>query len=148
LAAILHDVGKMHVPDSILQKPGPLTPEERAVMEGHTIAAERILANRPFYAPARRVARSHHENWDGSGYPDKLAGDSIPLEARVVHLVDVYDALVNARPYKEAWPHERAVDFIRDQTGRMFEPTIVEAFLRHNPADILRREAAIDSREG
>jgi putative nucleotidyltransferase with HDIG domain len=129
LAAILHDVGKMHVPDAILRKPGPLTAEERKIMEGHTLSGERILADRPFYLPARRVARSHHENWDVSGYPDGLAGEAIPLEARIVHLADVYDALVNVRPYKAAWEKDAARAYIRREAGRMFDPGVAEAFL-------------------
>ncbi len=100
LAAILHDVGKMHVPDSILKKPGRLTDEERRIMQTHTVAGERMLAARPFFERARRIARSHHENWDGSGYPDGLPSHRIPLEARIVHVVDVYDALISPRIYK------------------------------------------------
>ncbi|HWB53575.1 MAG TPA: HD domain-containing phosphohydrolase, partial [Tepidisphaeraceae bacterium] len=103
-AAILHDVGKMHVPDSILKKPGPLNSDERKVMESHTVVGQRIISGGTFFEEARRIARSHHENFDGTGYPDALAGDSIPFAARVVHLVDVYDALINVRAYKPAWP--------------------------------------------
>jgi putative nucleotidyltransferase with HDIG domain len=128
-AAILHDVGKIHVPDDILKKPEPLTPEERRIMEQHTIAGERILSDRSYFAAARRVARSHHENWDGSGYPDGLRGDAIPIEARIVHLADVYDALTNARPYKKAWDESEAEKFVREKAGKMFDPTIVEAFV-------------------
>lgn len=129
-AAIVHDVGKMHVPDEILKKPGPLTPEERQVMQQHTVAGERILSGGPFFATARRIARNHHENWDGSGYPDGLAGHAIPLEARIVHIVDVFDALVNERVYKPAWPVERAVAEIGQQAGRHFDPELVDAFGR------------------
>lgn len=127
-SSILHDVGKMVVPDSILRKPGPLTAEERRVVEEHTVAGERILSSKPFFASARRIARSHHENWDGSGYPDRLAGDTIALEARIVHVADVFDALTNARVYKPAWPLAKALAFIRAQRGRMFDPTVVDAF--------------------
>ena len=112
-AAVLHDVGKLHVPDGILQKPGPLTDAERDTMRTHTTAGERILADRPFFAAARRVARSHHENHDGTGYPDGLSGDAVPVEARIVHLADVYDALTHARAYKPAWPAERARAVVR-----------------------------------
>ena len=128
-AAILHDVGKLHVPDSILKKPGPLEEEERIVMQHHTLAGERILPDRPYFASARRVARSHHENWDGSGYPDGLKRDQIPMEARIVHLADVYDALTSVRPYKLAWSKEEALAYVRDQSGRMFDPALVETFL-------------------
>jgi HD-GYP domain-containing protein (c-di-GMP phosphodiesterase class II) len=126
-AAILHDVGKLHVPDGILKKPGPLTAQEREVMQDHTLAGERILAERAHLDPARRVARSHHENWDGSGYPDGLSGDQISIEARIVHLADVYDALTHARAYKRAWGHEEAMEFIRREKGKMFDPSMVEA---------------------
>jgi len=128
-AAVLHDIGKLHVPDQILKKSGPLTPQERSIMQDHTLAGERILPDRPYFAAARRVARSHHENWDGSGYPDGLRGEVIPLEARIVHLVDVYDALTNVRPYKSAWTTAAARDFVRQQRGVMFDPAVVDAFM-------------------
>ncbi len=127
-AAVLHDVGKLHVPDDILKKPGPLTDAERVTMQGHTLAGEQILRDQPYFAQARRIARSHHENWDGSGYPDGLAGEAIACEARIVHLVDVYDALTNARPYKLAWEPEEAMAFVEKQAGTMFEPAAVAAF--------------------
>lgn len=128
LSAILHDVGKMKVPDAILKKPGPLTDEERRVMQRHTIDGEAILSERPFFATARLIARSHHENYNGGGYPDGLAGEAIPLPARIVHLVDVYDALIHPRVYKDAWPPDQAAAEIRDQSGTMFDPKLVEAF--------------------
>ncbi|HEY1685833.1 MAG TPA: HD domain-containing phosphohydrolase [Tepidisphaeraceae bacterium] len=127
-ASILHDVGKMHVPDSILKKPGPLTPDERQLMESHTIVGARIISGGPFFDQARRIARHHHENFDGSGYPDHLAGQAIPREARLVHLVDVYDALINARAYKPAWTVEKTLAHIRSNTGTMFDPVVVDAF--------------------
>ena len=128
LAAILHDVGKIHVPDHIIKKPGKLTDEERAAMQEHTTAGEHILGDNPFFAPARRIARSHHENFDGSGYPDRTSGNEIPVEARIVHLADVYDALVNPRVYKPAWTPQDAMKFIRDQKAKMFDPDVVRAF--------------------
>lgn len=128
-AAILHDVGKLHVPDAILRKPGPLTPEERAIMQQHTLSGERILPDRPFFAAARHIARSHHENVDGSGYPDGRQADAIPLEARIVRIVDVYDALTNRRSYKEAWPPERAREFLLENRGRMFDSDVLTAFI-------------------
>ncbi len=129
-SAVLHDVGKMHTPDRVLKKPGPLTPQERARMEQHTLAGERILKPSPFFAQASRIARSHHENWDGSGYPDALAGDQIPLESRIVHVADVYDALTHSRVYKSAWSKEEAVEEILRNRGRMFDPQVVDAFHR------------------
>ena len=130
LSAVLHDVGKIHTPDHILKKPGPLTPEERVLMQHHTLAGERILMPSPYFAQASRVARSHHENWDGTGYPDRLAGSDIPYEARLVHLVDVYDALTHPRVYKGAWTAEQAMDEIRGNRGTLFDPDAVEAFVR------------------
>jgi HD-GYP domain-containing protein (c-di-GMP phosphodiesterase class II) len=127
-ASVLHDVGKMHVPDSILKKPGPLTAEEIAIMQQHTIVGEHILADKPFFARARHIARSHHENFDGSGYPDRRAGEAIPLEARIVHIADVYDALIHPRVYKAAWKPEEAAEFIEEATGQMFDPRIAQAF--------------------
>ena len=127
-SAILHDVGKILVPDEILKKPAELTSDERALMQSHTLAGERILSRKPFFDLARRIARSHHENWDGSGYPDGIAGDAIPLDARIVHVVDVFDALASSRVYKSAWTPERAIEEIRSQAGQMFDPRLVEEF--------------------
>lgn len=126
--SILHDVGKMQIPDQILKKPAPLTPAERMTMQGHTIAGERILSREPFFEIARKIARSHHENWDGSGYPDGLTGSEIPEAARIVHLADVYDALVNARVYKPAWTKEEAASSIMAARGKLFDPQVVMAF--------------------
>jgi hypothetical protein len=128
-AAMLHDVGKLHVPDRILMKPGRLTAEEFAIVREHCIWGERILGSSTGFQLARRICRSHHENWDGSGYPDGLMWDGIPLVARVVHIADVFDALGNARPYKSAWPLERCLDEIERQAGRMFDPELVALFL-------------------
>jgi PAS domain S-box-containing protein/putative nucleotidyltransferase with HDIG domain len=127
-SAILHDVGKIHVPDHILKKPGPLTDDERRFVQQHTIAGERILSSRPFFDLARKIARSHHENWDGSGYPDNGAGQEIPVEARIVHLADVYDALTTARVYKQAWTEADAAGVIGESLGKMFDPDVVTAF--------------------
>ena len=125
-AAMLHDVGKIHIPDHILKKPDTLTPDERRVMQGHTIAGEAILNGHGYFAAARRIARSHHENWDGTGYPDSLTGEAIPLEARIVHVADVYDALTHARAYKPAWSAGSARDFLRDQKSLMFDAQLVD----------------------
>src|SRR5205809_17746 len=127
-SAILHDVGKLHVPDRILAKPGPLNPDERAEMQEHTIVGDKILSPRAFFAQSRQIARSHHENWDGSGYPDHLEGQRIPMPARIVHVVDVYDALTSKRIYKDAWASERAGDFIEEQNQHMFDPEMSRAF--------------------
>jgi putative nucleotidyltransferase with HDIG domain len=134
-AAVLHDVGKMHVPDHILKKPGPLTADEMRTMQEHTVWGERILGEKQFFAPARRIARSHHENWDGSGYPDATRGDAIPIEARIVHLADVYDALVSPRVYKAAWTPRQAAEFIVEASGQMFDPEIVRVFTHIAPKE-------------
>ena len=127
-SAILHDVGKIHVPDEILKKPGPLDDQERFVMKQHTLFGERILSKRTFFERSRRIARSHHENWDGSGYPDGLSRDAIPLDARLVRVADVYDALTTARVYKPAWPSAQAIEFMEDSAGTLFERETVRAF--------------------
>jgi PAS domain S-box-containing protein len=127
-SAILHDVGKIHVPDDILGKPGPLDDEERARMQLHTLAGERILSASSFFERARKIARAHHENWDGSGYPDGVSKSSIPIEARIVHLVDVHDALTHARVYKPAWTQQQALDVILQGRGVMFDPEVTDAF--------------------
>jgi len=135
-SAPLHDIGKVGIPDHILLKPGKLTPDEWEVMRRHsaiggdTIQAVIDSTSRPgFLAVARDIARHHHEKWDGSGYPDGLAGEAIPLCARIVALADVYDALTTQRPYKEPWSDERAVELIRRERGRHFDPHVVDAFL-------------------
>lgn len=127
-SAILHDVGKIHVPDHILKKPGPLTADERRIIQEHTTAGEHILSNKPFFARARKIARSHHENWNGGGYPDKIAGNEIPIEARIVHLADVYDALTTPRVYKRAWESYDAAAVIEEAASAMFDPDVVRAF--------------------
>ena len=128
-SAVLHDVGKIHTPDRILKKPGPLTADERAEMQEHTLAGERILKPSPYFVQASRIARSHHENWDGSGYPDGLRETDIPFEARIVHLVDVFDALIHPRIYKPAWDREAALDEIVKNRAVMFDPIAVDTFI-------------------
>jgi putative two-component system response regulator len=129
-AAPLHDIGKIGVPDAILLKGERLTPEEYAVMRAHTTIGAQILSGSEFaiLQTAERIAASHHERWDGGGYPCGLAGDAIPLGGRLVALADVFDALVNERPYKPAWPVEQAVDEILSLRGTHFDPDIVTAF--------------------
>ncbi len=129
-SAILHDVGKILVPDDILRKPAPLSEDEWQVMRQHPLAGERILSREPFFDVARGIARSHHENWDGSGYPDGLTGSAIPLAARIVHVADVYDALTTERPYKQAWSPAEAASAVDRQQERLFDPDVARAFLR------------------
>lgn len=129
-ASRLHDVGKVGIPDNILRKPGKLTPEEFAVMQRHTRIGDTVLSRSPSLAVARVVAKSHHERWNGSGYPDGLAGDTIPFAARIVAVADVFDALVSARPYKGPWTAEKAAAEIEAGTGQHFDPRVAEAFLK------------------
>ena len=126
---LLHDVGKVAITDGILHKPGPLTTEERAVMEQHPVIGARIVADIPFLAgdPAA-VVRSHHERWDGSGYPDGLAGDAIPLAARIFAVADVLDALTTTRPYRTASPITRARALMQADRGRHFDPQVMAVF--------------------
>ncbi|WP_234009291.1 HD-GYP domain-containing protein [Deinococcus sp. NW-56] len=128
--ASLHDIGKLTIPDAVLLKPGKLTPEEWAVMQSHAERGAAIAGRLRGLLPGTLdVIRSHHEKWDGSGYPDGLAGEAIPLAARVFAICDVYDALTQARPYKRAWSHGEALAELQAQSGRHFDPAVVAAFL-------------------
>jgi putative nucleotidyltransferase with HDIG domain len=127
---LLHDIGKLAVPDSILFKPGPLTEDERALMARHTIVGAEIMRDIEFLAEASKVVRSHHERWDGDGYPDGLAGEEIPLTARVFAVADVFDALTTDRPYRGALSFEQAHGMILEESGRHFDPAVVAAFRR------------------
>ncbi|MPY65452.1 HD domain-containing protein [Deinococcus sp. SDU3-2] len=130
LGAYLHDLGKVAIPDRVLLKPGRLTPEERREMEVHSAEGERLAGALGFVPPAAlQLVRHHHERWDGSGYPDGLAGEEIPPLARIFAVIDVYDALVSERPYKRAWTREEARAELRAQAGRQLDPRVVEAFL-------------------
>jgi putative two-component system response regulator len=130
-AAPLHDVGKLAIPDTILLKPGMLTAEEYEVMKTHAALGGRLLSgsSSPELRMAAIVAQTHHERWDGSGYPGGLAGEEIPLVGRLVAVADVFDALTHDRPYKRAWPVERAIAEIRLGAGSQFDPRVVAAFL-------------------
>ncbi len=130
-ASPMHDIGKLGIPDAILTKPGPLTREERLTMQDHTTIGGRILhgSDNDIVAMAEEIALSHHEKWDGSGYPRGLKGDAIPLTGRICAVADVFDALTCKRVYKNAFPFEEAVQIIRQGTGTHFDPDIVEAFL-------------------
>jgi len=131
-AAQMHDVGKVGIPDEILFKPGLLTPEERKVMETHTAIGWTILegSKSRLLQMAADIAVSHHEKWDGSGYPRGLAGEAIPIAGRITALADVFDALMSVRPYKPAWPLEKARAYVAEAAGTHFDPACVEVFFR------------------
>lgn len=139
LMSILHDIGKLNIPDAILKKPAKLDPDEWAVMQTHAEHGVRILGDNPFYAIAREISRCHHENWDGSGYPNRLSQEAIPLSGRIVKVADVFDALTSRRPYKEPWPVERALGLLREESGRQFDPKVVEAFIRLHSSGVVTR---------
>ncbi|HEY6691529.1 MAG TPA: HD domain-containing phosphohydrolase [Solirubrobacteraceae bacterium] len=128
--APLHDLGKIAIPDTVLLKPGRLTREEFEVVKTHAVLGARVLAGgeSDLLRAAERVARSHHERWDGTGYPDGLAGNDIPIEGRLVHVADVFDVLVHERPYKESWTVDAAAEEIRRGAGTQFDPEVVRAF--------------------
>jgi HD-GYP domain-containing protein (c-di-GMP phosphodiesterase class II) len=137
ISAMLHDIGKVGIPDSILLKPGKLTPDERREMEQHPLISseclrriEDKLGKPEFLKMAHEIALNHHERWDGRGYPFGRRGEEIPLSARIVSVADVYDALVSERVYKPAFPHEQCVAIIRKGAGTQFDPELVEVFLQ------------------
>lgn len=140
-AAPMHDVGKIGVPDDVLLKPDSLTDDEWEIMKQHTEFGAEILSgsDRTYVRMSEKIARYHHERWDGDGYPKGLREDRIPLEARITALCDVFDALLSERPYKEAWNLDKTLDLIREQRARQFDPDIVDCFLEH-------REEMVDLR--
>lgn len=148
LTSPLHDIGKVGIPDSILLKPGRLTTEEFEVMKTHPLIGNETLTaavdNNPsatFYRFAQEIVLSHHEKWDGSGYPHGIKGADIPLSARIVAVADVYDALTTKRVYKDAFSHERAREIIVKESGRSFDPVIVDAFIAREPEFVRIRKA-------
>lgn len=130
-SAPMHDIGKIGIPDAILLKPGRLTPEEYKIMQRHTLVGYEILKDSlsKYIQIGAVIALNHHEKFSGEGYPHGLKGDSIPLEARIVAIADVFDALVTDRPYKKSWPMEKAIEYISEERGKHFDPDCAEAFL-------------------
>ncbi len=128
--ALLHDIGKIGVSDTILHKPGPLTDDEWVEMRKHTDYGQRFLSSIHFLQPAVDIPHCHHEKWDGSGYPRGLKGEEIPLAARLFAAVDVWDALRSDRPYKKAWPEEKAIQLLKDSAGSHFDPAVINAFMK------------------
>ena len=133
--ALLHDVGKLGIPDGILLKPGPLTDEEWVIMRRHPSLAYEMLRPIDYLLPALGIPYCHHEWWDGSGYPRGLKGKEIPLSARIFALVDVFDALTSDRPYRTAWSKAKTLTYIREQSGTHFDPELVEVFLNYIDPD-------------
>src|SRR6185436_5645118 len=134
--AILHDIGKVAIPDEILFKPGPLAEDEWNIMRRHPSIAVDLLSPVTYLAPALDIPHWHHEKWNGTGYPDQLSGNQIPFSARLFALVDVYDALISNRPYRSAWSKSDAIQYIESQSGKHFDPKIVPEFL-----DLIRKSA-------
>ena len=127
--ALLHDIGKLGVPDAILLKPGKLTDEEWVIMRQHPTHAFEMLSSVEYLKPALNIPYCHHEKWDGTGYPRGLKGEQIPFVARIFAVVDVWDALRSDRPYRESWSKEKVLDYIRSESGKHFDPQVVEAFM-------------------
>jgi HD-GYP domain-containing protein (c-di-GMP phosphodiesterase class II) len=129
LGALFHDIGKIGIPTSILLKPGPLTPDERRIMQQHPELGEKILAPIERLAEVRSIVRSCHEHYDGQGYPDGLSGDKIPLESRIILVCDAFHAMTTDRPYRKRLPVREACKRLREAVGTQFDPTVVEVFL-------------------
>ena len=134
-ASPMHDIGKIGIPDHVLMKPGKLDPDEWKIMQTHVDIGVEILSGSDFSLMdmASEIAQNHHEKWDGSGYPRALSGEDIPLVGRIVAVADVFDALTTERPYKKAWPVEESVAFLKEQSGKHFDPTLVEHFIEILP---------------
>src|SRR5262245_6806466 len=145
-AALLHDIGKLAIPEHILSKPGPLTPEEFQKVRIHPKVGAEIIAGVPFPYPVASVILCHHERWDGNGYPSGLAGDAIPIGARVLSVVDYYDAVTSVRPYHSALSREGAVDLLQHEAGRALDPVLVEIFVKKLPDLVVGCEAAVAKR--
>lgn len=145
LAAPLHDIGKLGIPDAVLNKPGKLDPAERTIMQTHAMIGHKILSEStaPIFQMAATIALHHHEKWDGSGYPQGLAGEAIPMMARIVAIADVFDALSMTRSYKEAWPLDRAMKALTDGAGKHFDPVLVEHFIRILPQILAIRDEGL-----
>ena len=149
-AAPMHDVGKIGTPDAILRKPGPLDDAERQIMQQHVLIGAEIIGEHP--APllhmSRKIALYHHERWDGTGYPEGLSGEDIPLEARMAAIADVFDALTSERPYKRAWTVDEAVALLQQERGKHFDPKLVDSFMNILPqVDEIRQQYADDPEE-
>jgi putative nucleotidyltransferase with HDIG domain len=130
--ALLHDIGKIIITESILKKETPLTEEDWVIIKQHPLCAFELLSPMVYLAPAVDIPYNHHERWDGSGYPRSLQGEQIPLSARIFAVVDVWDALTSGRPQRKAWPEAEAVEYLKEQSGKQFDPVVVWTFLSSN----------------
>lgn len=151
LAAPMHDIGKIGIPDAVLLKPGKLDPEEWEVMQSHVAIGAELLAGSddiPLMKMAKNIALTHHEKWDGSGYPNGLSGEDIPIEGRICALCDVFDALTSERPYKKAWSIDKTMAFIQEQSGQHFDPSLVVLFESILDDVLSFRTAHLDTFEG
>ncbi len=128
--ALLHDIGKLAVPDHILRKPGRLSDEEWKIIKMHPVYAYEMLSKIEYLKPALDIPYCHHERYDGTGYPRGLKKEEIPLAARIFAVVDVYDALTHDRPYRKAWSRQQAIEYIKEESNKQFDPKVVEVFLR------------------
>ena len=148
-ASPMHDVGKIGIPDAILFKPGKLDPQEFEVMKTHARIGAELLSgdDSPLFVLAREIALTHHEKWDGTGYPQGLAGEAIPQSGRIVAVADVFDALTSSRPYKRAWPVEEALRYIREGAGKHFDPAVVAIFEQRFDEVLAIRNAARDAED-
>lgn len=146
LAAPMHDIGKIGIPDHILLKPGKLTDDERAVMQRHTAIGAEIIGKHPsaLLSLARNIALTHHERWDGKGYPNGLAHEAIPLEGRIAAICDVFDALTSERPYKKAWSLDETIAYISDESGKAFDPELTHLFIELVPESNAIRQRYTD----
>ncbi len=149
-ASPMHDIGKIGIPDHILLKPGKFEPAEWEIMKTHAAIGAELLDgdDSPLLRLAREIALSHHEKWDGSGYPNGLAGEAIPQSGRIVAVADVFDALTSARPYKQAWTVEAATDFMRDNAGSHFDPAAVACFIDNLPEIVAIRDRHQEPQHG
>lgn len=146
-AAPMHDVGKIGIPDSVLKKPGSFTPDERLIMNRHPAIGASILGRSriALFQMAAEIALTHHERWDGKGYPNRLAGKDIPLSGRIVTVVDYYDALTMDRVYRPAYSHEKVLAMLQEESGKAFDPDIVQCFMEH-ASDMLALHDTVTAR--
>lgn len=146
-AAPMHDIGKIGTPDAVLKKPGKLDAQEWEIMQQHAAIGAEIIGEHsdPLLQMARRIALTHHEKWDGSGYPNGLVGEEIPLEGRITAIADVFDALTSQRPYKQAWTIEATMELFENQAGKHFDPKLVEEFKQILPEAIAIRDTYLEN---